>query len=63
MGIARQLGKVSMKDKKYLHQEGIQSKAMLPKPKHKKVLLLRDGIKTRTLHVNHGVSLNADPRI
>lgn len=61
MGIAGQLGKVSKKDKKYLHQEGIRSKAVLLK--HKKVLLLREGIKTRTLHVNHGVSLNADSRI
>ena len=26
MGIAGQLGKVSKKDKKYLHQEGIRSK-------------------------------------
>lgn len=49
------------KDKKYLHQEGIQSKAMLLK--HKKVLILREGIKTRTLDVNHGVSLNTDSRI
>ena len=61
MGIAGQLGKVGKKDKKYLHHEGIQSKAMLLK--HKKVLLLREGIKTRTLHVNNGVSLNADSRI